>query len=143
MLDFHYFKKLHFCKNSKTYKYSYIIKSGILYNYCPEYESYFLITRNILFFKTFRMGPLVRAWCMRFEAKHHYFKKLSTVIGNYTNLPFTLAMRHQQWLCYQLQSANHESGFLEKGVEVGPGTGSMLFPLTVIQIPTYLITTSN
>ncbi|CAB4030340.1 Hypothetical predicted protein, partial [Paramuricea clavata] len=71
---------------------------------------------------TMRMGPLVRAWCMRFEAKHHYFKKLSTVIGNYTNLPFTLAMRHQQWLCYQLQSANHESGFLEKGVEVGPGS---------------------
>ena len=59
---------------------------------------------------------------MRYEAKHHYFKKLSTVIGNYTNLPYTLSMRHQQWVCYQLQSGNHELSFINKGLEIGSGT---------------------
>ena len=77
---------------------------------------------NILQSITFRLGPLVRSWCMRYEAKHHYFKKLSTVVGNFTNLPYTLSMRHQRWMCYKMNSlGNHESSFLEKGIEIGPG----------------------
>ena len=69
-----------------------------------------------------RLGPLVRSWRMRYEAKHHYFKKLATVIGNDTNLPLTLSTQHQQWICYQLHSTGrNESTFLDGGVEIGPG----------------------
>ncbi len=48
------------------------------------------------------LGPLGPFWCMRFEAKHSYFKQLSRIIGNYINLPLTLAQRHQQWQCKNL-----------------------------------------
>lgn len=37
---------------------------------------------------------------MRFEAKHSYFKHLAQSIGNFINIPYTLAMRHQQFQCY-------------------------------------------
>lgn len=30
-----------------------------------------------IFLSSFSMGPLVRSWCMRFEAKHHEFKRLA------------------------------------------------------------------
>ena len=31
-------------------------------------------------------------------------------------------MRHQQWICYQLQSTgSNESTFLDSGVDIGPG----------------------
>ena len=46
------------------------------------------------------LGPLGTFWCMRYEAKHSYFKQLSRSIGNYINLPWTLSCRHQQWQCY-------------------------------------------
>jgi hypothetical protein len=62
-------------------------KMKYMYDFYHEWPN----TTKIGFFLTFRLGPLVRSWCMRFEAKHHYFKKLSTVIGNYTNLPYTYA----------------------------------------------------
>ena len=51
-------------------------------------------------FSLCRLGPLVRSWCMRFEAKHHYFKRLAISIGNYTNITYSLAKRHQEGLCY-------------------------------------------
>ena len=54
---------------------------------------------------------------MRYEAKHSYFKKLSQCIGNFINLPHTLAMRHQYLQCYLNTSIDDLSD-----VEVGPGT---------------------
>ena len=36
---------------------------------------------------------------MRYEAKHSYFKSLSHTLGNYTNLPYSVAMRYQQYVC--------------------------------------------
>ncbi len=45
-------------------------------------------------------GPLRLCWCMRFEAKHAYFKKLVRVINNFKNLLSTLAERHQQYQAY-------------------------------------------
>ena len=50
----------------------------------------------------YRHGPLVRHWCMRFEAKHHYFEKLAHGMTNFKNLSITLAMRHQHLQCYWL-----------------------------------------
>ncbi len=41
-------------------------------------------------------GPLIHFWCMRFEAKHSYFKRLVRSTKNFINLPITLAKRHQQ-----------------------------------------------
>ena len=49
-----------------------------------------------------RFGPPSRYWCMRFEAKHSYFKKLAHVVKNFKNIPKTLAERHQSRMCYEL-----------------------------------------
>lgn len=62
----------------------------------------------------FRLGPMMTHWCMRFEAKHRYFKQLATAIGNYTNLPWTLAERHQSRQCYNLCG-------IHKPIECGAG----------------------
>lgn len=40
-------------------------------------------------------GPLIRSWCMRFEAKHSFFKDMARRIKNFKNLPLSLAERHQ------------------------------------------------
>ena len=53
-------------------------------------------------YSTFRCGPLSRVWCMRFEAKHSYFKHIARVIGNFKNIPKTMALWHQHFMCYQL-----------------------------------------
>ena len=41
---------------------------------------------------------------MRFEAKHHYFKRLAVVTGNFINIPYTLTKTHQESLSYRLKS---------------------------------------
>ncbi|XP_028409272.1 uncharacterized protein LOC114531867 [Dendronephthya gigantea] len=69
-----------------------------------------------------RLGLLVRSWCMRYEAKHSYFKQLALIIRNFTNMPLTLAKRHQHLICYRLQDeCSGLSTFMDKGVDTGPG----------------------
>ena len=63
------------------------------------------------------MGPLIRHWTIRYEAKHQYLKALSTSIGNFINITHTPATRHQSYQCYHL-SANDT---YEPKLEVGPG----------------------
>lgn len=46
-------------------------------------------------------GPLVHLWCMRFEAKHQYFKQLARVMRNFMNVSSTLATRHQLKQCWE------------------------------------------
>lgn len=46
-----------------------------------------------------KFGPLVRSWCMRFEAKHAYFKDQAKIIKNFKNLPLSLSRRYQFSLC--------------------------------------------
>lgn len=41
-------------------------------------------------------------WCMRYEAKHSYFKHLARVLGNFKNIAKTLASHHQLYMCYQM-----------------------------------------
>ena len=65
-----------------------------------------------------RCGPLSQLWCMRFEAKHRYFKQVAKVIGNFKNIAKTLASRHQRYMCYVLSSPGR---FLQDELEVGPG----------------------
>ena len=66
----------------------------------------------------FRFGPLVRHWTMRYEAKHSYFKQLAQSMGNFINLPYSLAMRHQQLQCYWSINDKEIPG---TGLTVGPG----------------------
>lgn len=54
---------------------------------------------------------------MRFEAKNKYFKGLASQIGNYINIPLTLATRHQQLQCYNTLTTDH----IGKELEIGPG----------------------
>jgi len=67
---------------------------------------------------TSRFGPLVRHWTIRFEAKHSYFKQLTQAVGYFINLPYSLAMRHQQLRCYQ---ANNVTGIPGDGLIIGLG----------------------
>lgn len=55
---------------------------------------------------------------MRYEAKHSYFKRLAQSMGNFINLPYSLAQRHQQLQCYW--SAN-DGEIALSGLTVGPG----------------------
>lgn len=66
----------------------------------------------------YRFGPLVRHWTMRFEAKHNYLKKLAQNLGNFINISWTLANRHQQWLCYKWLDSE---ALGQENPEVGPG----------------------
>lgn len=65
-----------------------------------------------------RFGPLVQHRTMRYEAKHSYFKKLAQSVGNFINIPWTLAMRHQLWQCYQWLNC---ATVPNDKTEVGPG----------------------
>ena len=73
--------------------------------------------KQIIFFENFRIGPLVRHWTMRYEAKHQQFKQLSCIIGNYINICHTLAERHQMCQCHWLSS----EGTYNIQLEVGSG----------------------
>jgi hypothetical protein len=57
------------------------------------------------------IGPLGAVWCMRYEAKHAYFKSLQRAIGNWINVPWTLSCRHQQWMCQKLKSHSPNNFF--------------------------------
>ena len=63
------------------------------------------------------IGPMVRTWTMRYEAKLNFFKQCSH-IANFKNIAVSLANRHQRWMCYQL-SSDH---VLHMQPECGPVT---------------------
>ena len=62
-----------------------------------------------------RFGPLVRLWTMRFEARH---KRLASQLGNFINISYTLAVRHQRLQCYHQLNKHCIEG---EDIEVGPG----------------------
>ena len=62
-----------------------------------------------------QIGPMIRAWNMRNEAKLNIFKQASR-LGNFTNIAFSVANRHQRLMCYDMST----SGLLESPVECGP-----------------------
>ena len=51
------------------------------------------------------MGPVIRTRNMRNEAKLNIFKEAGR-IGNFKNIAFSVANRHQSLLCYELASGN-------------------------------------
>ena len=58
---------------------------------------------------------------MRFEAKNAQTKSIFS--RNFKNLPYTVATKHQRYMCMQLNAAPgvKKSNFLYKGDEVGKG----------------------
>ena len=62
-------------------------------------------------------GPLVGYWCMRYEAKHSFFKNLHRHIHNSINIPYTLSWRHQQWQLDEFLTAGRS--LLTVGISFG------------------------
>ena len=56
---------------------------------------------------------MTRYWCMRFEAKHNYFKDLAHQTKQFKNIAMSLSHRHHQLVCYQLS----KSESLVKGIQ--------------------------
>lgn len=67
---------------------------------------------------SYKFGPLINHWTTRFEAKPKYFKHLSNVIGNFTNICYSLALRHQLHQCYLVLNTQN---LLGEEIEIGPG----------------------
>lgn len=55
-----------------------------------------------------QVGPLVHTWCMRFEAKHMFAKRLSAVVCCFKDICKTVTERHQMSHCgkWFLESSN-------------------------------------
>ena len=66
----------------------------------------------------YRYGPLFRHWTMRYEAKHNHLKKLAQNVGNFINVAWTLASRHQYWQCLQFMD---KDCLRQDTTEVGTG----------------------
>lgn len=49
------------------------------------------------------VGPMIRTWTMRHEAKLSFFKKASR-LSNFKNISLSLANNHQRWMCYEMAS---------------------------------------
>ena len=90
-----------------------------------------------------RFGPLINYWTTRFEAKHKYFKHLANVIGNFTNICYSLSLRHQFRQCYL--SLNSDG---VDDVEVSPGmlhfmmishSFNHIFIGTIVECPSSLL----
>ncbi|XP_023199004.1 uncharacterized protein LOC111610276 isoform X1 [Xiphophorus maculatus] len=58
------------------------------------------------------IGPILHTWCMRYEAKHSFFKKQ---LKSFKNITKTLAKKHQSYMAMY-----HES-FGKERFSVGPG----------------------
>ncbi|XP_064474056.1 uncharacterized protein LOC135388428 [Ornithodoros turicata] len=54
---------------------------------------------------TYKYGPLVNLWAMRFEGKHQYFKDMARKLHSFKNVTRTLAYRHQYLQAYILSEA--------------------------------------
>ena len=76
---------------------------------------------DAMFASIYRIGPLGRHWCMRFEAKHSYFKRLAKNAYNFRNVAKTLAKRHQQLMCYFFNSPGEGQSFLDEAYNTGRG----------------------
>jgi len=51
-------------------------------------------------------GPLVLLWTIRFEAKHHFFKKIVRQTCCFRNIVKSMATKHQHMIAYHLHSLN-------------------------------------
>lgn len=87
-------------------------------------------TNKSFIFMIISYGPLRHHWCMRYESKNAQMK--SFVTNCFKNVALSVAIRHQQWLCYQLlvHPSQSISGFLYKGDQVS--SGALYYNLIII-----------
>ena len=93
-------------KNDQITYLSYLI-GNFLYLFHIEYPDKMTPKMHYLLHYPRRLclfGPLRHLWCMRFESKHNYFKRLCHIISNFKNITFTLSKRHQMRQCAELNS---------------------------------------
>ena len=78
-------------------------KSIIVVFVCVWVMLHIYLKRRIMYvYNSVRWGPLVRMWCMRYEAKHSYFKRMAHVVHNFKNISKSVAKRHQRLMCYRM-----------------------------------------
>lgn len=70
-------------------------------------------------------------WCMRFEAKHNYFKDFAHRVKCYKNIVKTMAQLYQEYLCYKLNS-NPDASLFDEATMVGPGDILTIFVAIVV-----------
>lgn len=56
---------------------------------------------------TRKLGPLRHYWCLRYEAKHQYFKNMASRVKNFRNICKTLASRHQLLQSFEMFSLSN------------------------------------
>ena len=66
------------------------------------------------------LGPMVRTWTLRYEAKLHFFKQ-SSHSSNFKNIALSLANAHQRWMCYEMATGHLISSSLESGPSISMG----------------------
>ena len=68
-------------------------------------------------------GSLSQQSCMRYEAKHSFFRSLFKILRNVNNLPYTLSSRHQARLSLRMSTYDGASDkhFLYQGHDIEPG----------------------
>ena len=81
-----------------------------LYSERPKFHFLLHYPEQIL-----NVGLMVRSWNMRNEAKLNMFKQAGR-LGNFKNIAYSVAHRHQRLLCYELSAGN----ILNSPMECGP-----------------------
>ena len=66
-----------------------------------------------------QVGPMIRTWTIRHEAKLNFFKQASR-LANFKNVSLSLASRHQRWMGYELASGK----LINNQIECGPSHNS-------------------
>ena len=67
--------------------------------FLPKFHYMMHYPRQIALF-----GPLKNLWCIRFEGKHQYFKKVAVRANNSKNFCYTLAKRYQMRVCWEMSA---------------------------------------
>lgn len=80
-----------------------------------------------------RFGPGKFQWCMRFEAKHAFFKNKKWKC--FKNLAFSMAKYHQKWLCGQMMTSlgTFSENFFYAGDEASKGQEIELVEMNAAQ----------
>jgi hypothetical protein len=83
---------MHYLVHYPWHLYKYVtVKSELPFTLC-----------NIYIFKLIQVNTRIRTWCIRYEANHRCLKWVAAFMANFTNVPYTMAGRHQNQQCYSM-----------------------------------------
>lgn len=86
--------------------------------YVSLYPSHFIPKMHFLIHypeQMLQLGPMVRTWTIRHEAKLNFFKQTAG-ISSFKNITLSLANHHQRLACYEMST----NSILRTKVECGP-----------------------